>query len=84
MITVTGIFFAAKILLLFELCGDARGDEEYAVGRCCGCLIEHPRSMTHASTAESELAVDPALVRLSVGIENVNDLLNDIRQALMD
>lgn len=47
-------------------------------------LIEHPASMTHASTADSELAVDPALVRLSVGIENVNDLLNDIRQALMD
>lgn len=47
-------------------------------------LIEHPYSMTHASTADSDLAVDPALVRLSVGIENIDDLLNDLRQALMD
>jgi cystathionine beta-lyase/cystathionine gamma-synthase len=45
-------------------------------------LIEHPYSMTHASTANSPLAVDPALVRLSVGIEHVDDLLNDLRQAL--
>ncbi|MEQ8671670.1 MAG: cystathionine gamma-synthase [Aggregatilineales bacterium] len=45
-------------------------------------LIEHPYSMTHASTAESEIAVDPALVRLSVGIEHVEDLLNDLRQAM--
>lgn len=47
-------------------------------------LIEHPYSMTHASTADSEIAVDPALVRLSVGIEHVDDLLNDLRQALQD
>lgn len=45
-------------------------------------LIEHPYSMTHASTADSDIAVDPALVRLSVGIEHVDDLLNDLRQAL--
>jgi cystathionine beta-lyase/cystathionine gamma-synthase len=45
-------------------------------------LIEHPYSMTHASTATSPLAVDKALVRLSVGIENVDDLMNDLRQAL--
>jgi cystathionine beta-lyase/cystathionine gamma-synthase len=45
-------------------------------------LIEHPHSMTHASTADSEIAVDPALVRLSVGIEDVSDLINDLRQAL--
>ncbi|MGJ3237822.1 MAG: cystathionine gamma-synthase [Anaerolineae bacterium] len=47
-------------------------------------LIEHPYSMTHASTADSEIAVEPALVRLSVGIEYVDDLLNDLRQALQD
>ncbi len=47
-------------------------------------LIEHPYSMTHASTADSDIAVDPALVRLSVGIEHVDDLLNDLRQALQD
>ncbi len=45
-------------------------------------LIEHPYSMTHASTADSEIAVPPALVRLSVGIENIDDLLADLRQAL--
>jgi cystathionine gamma-synthase len=45
-------------------------------------LIEHPAEMTHASAAESPLAVDPALVRLSVGVENVEDLVADLRQAL--
>jgi cystathionine gamma-lyase len=45
-------------------------------------LIEHPHSMTHASTATSPLAVDPALVRLSVGIEHVDDLIDDLRRAL--
>src|SRR6185369_15418664 len=46
-------------------------------------LIEHPYSMTHASTATSEIAVDPGLVRLSVGIENINDLIADLSQALV-
>ena len=45
-------------------------------------LIEHPYSMTHASTAASPIAVDPALVRLSVGIENIDDLIDDLRRAL--
>jgi cystathionine gamma-lyase len=45
-------------------------------------LIEHPYSMTHASTATSPLAVNPALVRLSVGIEHVDDLIDDLRRAL--
>jgi cystathionine gamma-synthase len=45
-------------------------------------LIEHPARMTHASAADSPLAVDPALVRLSVGIENAEDLVADLRQAL--
>ncbi|MGH2785849.1 MAG: cystathionine gamma-synthase [Actinomycetota bacterium] len=45
-------------------------------------LIEHPARMTHASVANSPLAVDPALVRLSVGIENVDDLVADLRRAL--
>ena len=38
--------------------------------------------MTHASTANSPLAIDPALVRLSVGIENVGDLIADLERAL--
>lgn len=45
-------------------------------------LIEHPASMTHASTANSPFPVDNALVRLSVGIEHIDDLLADLRQAL--
>jgi cystathionine beta-lyase/cystathionine gamma-synthase len=45
-------------------------------------LIELPAPMTHASVADSPLAIDPGLVRISVGIENVNDLLNDLAQAL--
>jgi cystathionine gamma-synthase len=45
-------------------------------------LIEHPARMTHASAAGSPLACDPALVRLSVGIESVEDLVADLRQAL--
>lgn len=45
-------------------------------------LIEHPAAMTHASVAGSPLEVSPALVRLSVGIESVDDLLADLRQAL--
>jgi len=45
-------------------------------------LIEHPARMTHASVAGSPLAVPADLVRLSVGIESVNDLLSDLEQAL--
>jgi len=45
-------------------------------------LIEVPAAMTHLSVAGSQLDVDPGLVRLSVGIENKDDLLDDIRQAL--
>lgn len=47
-------------------------------------LIEHPYSMTHASTANSPFPVDKALVRLSVGIEHVDDLIADLRQALAE
>jgi cystathionine gamma-synthase len=45
-------------------------------------LIEHPARMTHASAAGSPLEVDAALVRLSVGIESIDDLLADLDQAL--
>ena len=45
-------------------------------------LIEVPAAMTHMSVSETALAVDPALIRLSVGIEGVNDLIADLRQAL--
>jgi cystathionine gamma-synthase len=45
-------------------------------------LIEHPGRMTHASTAGSPLEVPADLVRLSVGIETCDDLIEDLRTAL--
>ncbi len=45
-------------------------------------LIEHPATMTHASVAGSPLEVPADLVRLSVGIEAVDDLVADLEQAL--
>jgi cystathionine gamma-synthase len=45
-------------------------------------LIEHPARMTHASVNGSPLEVSPDLVRLSVGIEDCDDLIDDLRQAL--
>jgi cystathionine gamma-synthase len=38
--------------------------------------------MTHLSVAGSQLDVEPSLVRISVGIENKEDLIEDLRQAL--
>jgi len=45
-------------------------------------LVEHPGRMTHMSVAGSPLEVPGDLVRLSVGIEDVDDLLADLKQAL--
>ena len=45
-------------------------------------LIELPAAMTHASVANSPLAVDPGLVRLSAGLEHIDDLLADLAAAL--
>ena len=45
-------------------------------------LIEVPAPMTHASVADSPLAVPAALVRLSVGIEHPDDLIADLASAL--
>jgi len=45
-------------------------------------LIEHPGLMTHASVAGSALQVPDDLIRLSVGIEDADDLLADLRDAL--
>ena len=46
-------------------------------------LIEHPARMTHASTADAPFAAPRNLVRLSVGIESVDDLVEDLEQALV-
>lgn len=45
-------------------------------------LIEHPGVMTHASVAESPLRVPDNLIRLSVGIENADDLIRDLANAM--
>lgn len=46
-------------------------------------MIEVPTLMTHASTADAPFAAPPSLVRLSVGIESVDDLVADLEQALV-
>ncbi|MHB1242266.1 MAG: cystathionine gamma-synthase [Gaiellaceae bacterium] len=46
-------------------------------------MIEHPARMTHASTADAPFAAPRNLVRLSVGIESVTDLLADLESALV-
>ena len=64
------------------MCGRTR---LFTLGESLGgveSLIEYPATMTHASAAGSPLAVPPDLVRLSVGIENGDDLIEDLRAAL--
>ncbi|WP_431680171.1 cystathionine gamma-synthase [Kitasatospora sp. KL5] len=59
--------------------------ELFTLGESLGgveSLIEHPGRMTHASVAGSALEVPGDLVRVSVGIESVDDLLADLRRAL--
>src|SRR6476659_9071603 len=63
----------------------AEGTRLFALAESLGgveSLIELPAAMTHMSVAGSPLEVDPALVRLSVGIEDVGDLIADLTRAL--
>jgi len=65
-----------------QVCNRAR---LFTLGESLGgveSLIEHPGRMTHASAAGSALEVPADLVRLSVGIESVDDLLADLADAL--
>ncbi|MFE6055041.1 cystathionine gamma-synthase [Kitasatospora sp. NPDC056446] len=65
-----------------EVCNRA---ELFTLGESLGgveSLIEHPGRMTHASVAGSALEVPSDLVRVSVGIESIDDLLADLKQAL--
>ncbi|MDQ6897007.1 MAG: cystathionine gamma-synthase [Actinomycetota bacterium] len=62
-----------------------RRAEVFTLGESLGgveSLIEHPGRMTHASVTGTELEVPADLVRLSVGIETVEDLLADLERAL--
>ena len=59
--------------------------EVFTLGESLGAvesLVEHPGAMTHMSVAGSPLEVPADLVRLSVGIEDGDDLVADLRQAL--
>ncbi len=63
----------------------AEGTELFTLAESLGAvesLIEIPAAMTHASAAGSPLEVPPDLVRLSVGLEAVGDLIRDLEQAL--
>jgi cystathionine gamma-synthase len=65
-----------------DICGRTR---VFTLGESLGgveSLIEHPGRMTHASAAGSPLEVPADLVRLSVGIESIDDLVGDLKQAL--
>ena len=65
-----------------DLCARTR---VFTLGESLGgveSLIEHPGRMTHASAAGSPLEVPADLVRLSVGIESIDDLVGDLKQAL--
>jgi cystathionine gamma-synthase len=67
-----------------RVCGRTR---LFTLGESLGgveSLIEHPGRMTHASVTGSPLEVPGDLIRLSVGIEDCDDLLDDLRQALTD
>ena len=63
----------------------ARETELFTLAESLGgveSLIELPAPMTHASVADSPMAIDPGLVRISVGIEHVDDLMTDLKSAL--
>ncbi len=63
----------------------ASATEVFILGESLGgveSLLDHPASMTHASLTGSPLQVDEGLIRLSVGIEHADDLVDDLAQAL--
>ena len=68
-----------------DVCGRA---EVFTLGESLGgveSLIELPAAMTHASVppdVREELGIDDGLIRLSIGIENADDLLEDLDQAM--
>ncbi len=65
-----------------KVCGET---QVWTLGESLGgveSLIEHPARMTHASVVGTELEVPADLIRLSTGIEDVEDLIEDLKQAL--
>jgi cystathionine gamma-synthase len=68
-----------------EAAGVAQRTELFFLAESLGgveSLIEVPGPMTHASVAGSPLEIAPELIRLSVGIEHVDDLIADLDRAL--
>ena len=71
----TGEDFVNRLNMI--LCAVSLGDTE--------TLIQHPASMTHSTYTEEELEqhlISPSLLRLSVGLEDVDDIIDDLDQAL--
>ncbi len=79
-------------MVAFTLAGGAAAARDFvertkvfALGESLGgveSLVGYPTTMSHAAMAGTPEAIDPALVRLSVGIEDSADLVADLRQAL--
>jgi methionine-gamma-lyase len=70
----TGADFVNQLQMI--LCAVSLGDTE--------TLIQHPASMTHSTYTEEELTehlISPTLLRLSVGLEDINDIIGDLDQA---
>jgi len=86
---------AAGGVIAFELNADLKGGEEFinrmnlfSIAVSLGdaeSLIQHPASMTHSPyTPEERTAagISDSLIRISVGLEHVNDLVEDLKQSL--
>ena len=73
---------AAARSVAVKVCG---ATQVWTLGESLGgveSLIEHPGRMTHARCAGTELEVPADLIRLSVGIEDADDLIADLERAL--
>jgi cystathionine beta-lyase/cystathionine gamma-synthase len=89
---MNGLYGGMVTIVLKGALGDARRFLErcelFALAESLGgveSLIEHPALMTHASVpkeARAQLGIDDTLIRLSVGVEDVDDLTADLAQAL--
>ncbi len=80
--------FEVKVASVEDLSGFWRALQVFTLAESLGgveSLINHPATMTHASIPESErlaLGITPGLLRLSVGIEDPDDLIEDLKNAL--
>ena len=71
--TATSVLDNVKIFSVVVNIGDSKS------------IITHPASTTHQQLPANELAaagITPGLIRLSIGLENADDLINDLKEAL--